>query len=259
MRTVSYLPKYWSVWVLTLILLTMSMGALAQEIPDPTIPTPTDLRFENLPEDIRAITQEMLERTVFHIRVAYLYGDGAIADDDLLAPHTFQALTGAILITSQDQLLAEWEKEPFDGIFVHASALVWLDTAWTQAAYRDEVITFGFNLQHSQMLDITGDECNYRENRRYLYPEDSYFVVNYSYAIEVNADSKVDEIELAILETCKDPIGLGYVRMHYGVFQYEFTTREELAWIISVMSGESVNFQKPRRYDLISTPTANKP
>lgn len=241
--------------LLCLCVLGLAAITTAQEGPVPTEPLTNEEGLQALDEETRlrlmAQIAQLQGRSIHELRVAYLYGDEAEFSSDLIQPDAFAEKTGAVLIADEGALLAEWEAETFDGMFIHESALSWLDADWVQARYREHVIVYGFNLQHDAMLALTGDACAYEENAGYVFT-DALFAVSYGYFFTITPESQDTEalredIHEALLETCGGVETTATIHLQQGVFQYAFSAEEELDWVIGMMVGDSVTYGKPVR------------
>jgi hypothetical protein len=101
---------------------------------------------------------EYAQASLFNYRVVYLVDAKAVQDSPILNVENIQNLLGALPAGSWDELLELNHEKPIDALFIHSSALDWVDVAWTSQAYNEGVIFLFTDLQYGRAATILGIE-----------------------------------------------------------------------------------------------------
>lgn len=248
-RTVlSSIAAFVFVAVLAMILasaLPSQSTAQGDPIPLPTAavaPEDHDAQDENTaPEYVAAIKQmyrdyyrQFENRTLADYRIAYLISSEAALADSWVSPERLTADAPTLEIAhSWDELLYLHTQESLDEVIIHSSALGFVDTVWTQSAYRLGIVIIGVNTSFEEWRILTGDECSFKQEGRPF--SGDFFIATY-YALRLNNESDRDAVADTLFKECRHSDTLDY---HWSTASstQKVTSQEDFELFIRTLSG----------------------
>ncbi len=222
-------------------------STFAQDI----VPTPTSEPDIENEQRLRSYSQTLASQDISTYNIMYLISENA-ASNPLIAEDQLIDSLGVKIVRSWDEFLSLNAEQPAAGVIIHASAIDWVDPAWTRDAYRNRRIPIvGINLYFDEMAALTGNNCLARGAVNPF--EDDYFVGQF-YATWAENAADVPILTTAYLDTCAaeapnggEIIGLstGTARVSKSGSQQPLTSNDDILVLRDILVNYLFNASLP--------------
>jgi len=190
-------------------LFALSSAAIAQEpagyVPNGEYDPEADAREAAY---YAALEAQLAATSIFDFSIAYLVKQEAVLSDSVVSEVFLTTTIGAQPFHSWDEFVAQNDQLPFQIILIHDSFYDQVDTAFTQNAYRNQVIIIGIGMPFEHLVEIAGDKCQSNPNPHLAKDADER-ILYFTYSLILEDAAYRDSVNEAVIDECKNNFDTG--------------------------------------------------
>jgi len=204
-------------------LFALSSAAIAQEpagdVPNGEYDPEADAREAAY---YAALEAKLAATSIFDYSIAYLVKQEAVLSDSVVSEVFLTTTIGAQPFHSWDEFVAQNDQLPFQLILIHDSFYDQVDTAFTQNAYRNQVIIIGIGMPFEHVVEVTGDRCQMNPNPQLKQEEAKDWVMYFTYSLVLEDSRYREVVNEAAVEKCRGNFDTGesFVDLRHGITHF---------------------------------------